>query len=73
MAKPRVHRTALPVKDIEAAAKFGWSFETNQYFYLSAADLDDMRRKVRVRRVTAASRTPASNRSTGSSSARAQI
>jgi predicted enzyme related to lactoylglutathione lyase len=82
MAKPRVHRTALPVKDIDAAAKFysklldnsgkrispdrhyydlggfilalyqpagggsGWSFETNQYFYLSAADLDDMRRKV---------------------------
>jgi predicted enzyme related to lactoylglutathione lyase len=83
MAKPRVHRTALPVKDIDAAAKFytnlldnpgkriapdrhyydlggfilalyqpanggsGWSFENNQYFYLSAADLDDMRRKVK--------------------------
>lgn len=82
MANVRVHRVALPVKDIEAAAKFytglldnagkritpdrhyydlgdfilalyepadggtGWSFEDNQYFYISTPDLDSMRRKV---------------------------
>jgi hypothetical protein len=48
MAKPRVHRTALPVKDIDAAAKSiggsGWSFENNQYFL---PYLDRMRRKVK--------------------------
>jgi predicted enzyme related to lactoylglutathione lyase len=82
MAKIRIHRLALPVENIDAAANFytnlldnpgkriapdrhyydlgnfilalyepadrgtGWSFEQNQYFYLSTPDLDLMRKKV---------------------------
>ena len=81
MAKPRVHRVAVPVNDIDAAEKFysplldnpgkrvlpdrhyydlgdlilafyqppdsgTWSFDQNQYFYLSTPDLDAMRKKV---------------------------
>ena len=81
MAKPRVHRVAVPVSDIDAAEKFysalldnpgkrilpdrhyydlgdmilafyqppesgTWSFDQNQYFYLSTPDLDAMREKV---------------------------
>ena len=82
MAKLRVHRVAVPVKDIDAAEKFytlvldnpgkrilpdrhyydlgdfilafyqpadagAWSFDENQYFYLSTPDLDAMRKKVK--------------------------
>ena len=81
MAKSRVHRVAVPVKDIDAAEKFysglldnkgkrilpdrhyydlgdfilafyqppnvdTWSFDENQYFYLSTPDLDAMRKRV---------------------------
>ena len=82
MASHKLYRMALPVKDIEAAAKFyshvldnpgkrispdrhyfdlgtfmlacympasegnSWKFDDNQYFYVSAPDLNAMRQRV---------------------------